>query len=91
VYERSGIPRGLVKSLRVLEIETQSYCDGIRSTGIEANRYRAKGAFPDYILTGETPTSFLYDEGTKRILGTVPVEADGSVHFKVPPVRSIYF
>jgi hypothetical protein len=91
VYEGSGIPRGLVKSLRVLEIESQSYCDGIRSTNTEANIYRTKGAFPNYNLSGETPTSFLYDEGTKRILGTVPVEADGSVHFKVPPVRSIYF
>ena len=27
----------------------------------------------------------------KRILGTVPVEADGSASFEVPPLRSIYF
>ena len=91
VYEGSGIPRGLVKSLRVLEIESQTWCDGVRSTGKEADCYRKQGAFPNYVLAGETPTSFLYDEGTKRILGTVPVEPDGSVHFKVPPVRSIYF
>jgi hypothetical protein len=91
VYEGSGIPRGLVKALRVLEIDSQSYCDGVRSTNTEANLYRAKGAFPNYNLSGETPTSFLYDDATKRILGTVPVEADGSVHFKVPPVRPVYF
>jgi hypothetical protein len=91
IYEGSGIPRGLVKSLRVLEIESQSWCDGKRSTGVEASLYRSKGAFPTYTLAGETPTSFLYDDATKRILGTVPVESDGSVHFKLPPVRSVYF
>jgi len=91
IYEGSGIPRGLVKSLRVLEIESQSWCDGKRSTGAEASLYRSKGAFPNYTLAGETPTSFLYDDATKRILGTVPVESDGSVHFKLPPVRSVYF
>lgn len=28
---------------------------------------------------------------TKRILGTVPIEPDGSVHFQVPPDRNLYF
>ena len=27
----------------------------------------------------------------KRILGTVPVEPDGSACFEIPPMRSIYF
>ncbi len=91
VYEGSGIPRGMAKSLRVLEVESQTWCDGKRSTAAEADRYRSKGAFPRFTLAGETPTSFLMDDATKRILGTVPVEADGSVHFKVPPVQSLYF
>jgi len=91
VYEGSGIPRGLAKSLRILEVESQTWCDGKRSTGAEAELYRSKGAFPKYTLAGETPTSFVMDDTTKRILGTVPVEPDGSVHFKVPPVRSVYF
>lgn len=91
VYEGSGIQRGLAKSLRILEVESQTWCDGIRSTGREADLYRSKGAFPRYTLAGETPTSFVMDDTTKRILGTVPVEADGSVHFKVPPVRALYF
>ncbi len=30
-------------------------------------------------------------EGVKRILGTVPIEADGSVAFEVPPGEAIYF
>ena len=91
IYEGTSIPRGIVKSLRVLEVESQTYCDGIRSTGKEANLYRQAGAFPSYNLSGETVTSFLYDEATKRILGTVPVREDGSVYFKVPPMRALYF
>jgi hypothetical protein len=35
--------------------------------------------------------SLVYDEGVKRVIGTVPVEADGSVHFSIPPVRPIFF
>lgn len=33
----------------------------------------------------------LQDDGVKRILGTVPVEADGSASFKVPPGVILYF
>jgi len=91
LYDCSPIPRGMAKSLPVLEVESQTWCDGKRSTAAEADRYRSKGAFPRFTLAGETPTSFLMDDATKRILGTVPVEADGSVHFKVPPVQSLYF
>ena len=35
--------------------------------------------------------SALQDDGVKRILGTVPVEADGSVHFNVPPGAALHF
>ena len=91
VYEGTTIPRGMVKFLRVLEIESQTYCDGVRSTGREADLYRKQGAFPQFGLFGETVTSFLMDDATKRILGTVPVQEDGSVYFKAPPVRALYF
>ncbi len=37
------------------------------------------------------PTSLLYDEDTKRILGMAPVAADGSFIIKVPPVRGLHF
>ncbi|MFA6543891.1 MAG: hypothetical protein WCS99_05675 [Limisphaerales bacterium] len=33
----------------------------------------------------------LQDDGVKRILGTVPIEADGSVYFKAPPGVILYF
>ena len=47
VYEGSGIPRGLVKSLRVLEIESQTWCDGVRSTGQEADLLPEAGRVPE--------------------------------------------
>ena len=35
--------------------------------------------------------SIIQEEGVKRILSEVPVEADGSVYFKAPAGRSLYF
>ena len=35
--------------------------------------------------------SILQEDGVKRILGTVPVEEDGSVHFKVPSGQALHF
>ncbi len=35
--------------------------------------------------------SIVQEEGVKRILSEVPIEADGSVHFKVPVGRSLFF
>jgi len=35
--------------------------------------------------------SIIQEEAVKRILGTAPVEADGSVHFRAPPGRTLYF
>ena len=37
------------------------------------------------------PVSIVQEEGVKRILSEVPVETDGSVFFKVPAGRSVYF
>jgi len=35
--------------------------------------------------------SLIQDDGVKRILGTVPVEEDGSAYFTVPAQREVYF
>jgi len=35
--------------------------------------------------------SYVQSEGVKRILGTAPVEADGSVYFQVPPGVAVHF
>jgi hypothetical protein len=40
---------------------------------------------------GSQPIGHGVTSTLKRILGTVPVEPDGSAHFEVPAMRSIYF
>jgi len=35
--------------------------------------------------------SIIQEEAVKRILGTAPVEVDGSVHFRAPPGLTLYF
>jgi hypothetical protein len=37
------------------------------------------------------PLTIASNDGIKRILGTVPIEADGSIAIEVPPCRSIHF
>ena len=43
-----------------------------------------------YLSTGPV-VSGVQSEGVKRILGTVPVEEDGSARFTVPAMRNLYF
>jgi hypothetical protein len=42
-------------------------------------------------LINKPPISFASESLARGVLGTVPVEADGSVHFQVPPNRPVYF
>jgi hypothetical protein len=35
--------------------------------------------------------SLIQDDGVKRILGTAPIQRDGSVHFKVPAGQALHF
>jgi hypothetical protein len=76
-----GVDRGVVKSLRVVAIE-------FRAAGVGSNRNRgpAGGAL--------VSTPVACNNGTwdvKRVLGTVPVEADGSCYFEVPAKTPLYF
>ena len=43
-----------------------------------------------YISTGPV-VSAVQSEGVKRVLGTVPIEADGSVAFHAPPGMALHF
>ncbi len=43
-----------------------------------------------YASTGPV-VSMVSSEGVKRILGTVPIDADGSLHFEAPSGKSLYF
>jgi len=78
VYEGvPGLPRGTVKHLRVIEQHYKTY-----STMRQDGFY---GGTQGPVISGVSVDSI------KRILGTVPVTADGSVCFEVPPGKALYF
>ncbi|MDR2114800.1 MAG: hypothetical protein LBP87_00305, partial [Planctomycetaceae bacterium] len=76
-----GVERGTVKELRVVALE-------FRPAGILKNRNNGQGGG----AMCSTPISI--DNGSwdvKRVLGTVPVEADGSAYFEVPARTPVFF
>jgi hypothetical protein len=78
VYRGTGmerVNRGAVKSIRVVES-----CE---------KRFWTRPAWPGQ--GQEAPAMNWHDFSSKRILGTVPVEADGSACFEAPADRFVYF
>ena len=76
VYE--GVPpqlRGRARYLRVLSIEHKTYTYWYKRP---------------YLSTGPV-VSGLQSDGVKRGLGTAPIEADGSVHFRAPSGVPLHF
>jgi len=71
----AGVKRGDVKSLRVVESPEKRFWT--------ATVWGGQGI--------EGPAMNWNDFGNKRILGTVPVEADGSAYFEVPSETFVYF
>jgi len=78
VYQGTGMERvkpGAVKHLRVVESPEKRFW-----------------TLPSWPGQGqEAPGMNWHDFSSKRILGTVPVEADGSAYFEVPADRFVYF
>jgi hypothetical protein len=85
-----GIERGTVKALRIVALE-------YRSAGVGSNVNQSPKQQNEKfgVVTGalaSTPISG--NNGSwdvKRVLGTVPVEADGSAYFQVPARTPVYF
>jgi hypothetical protein len=67
--------RGKARFLRVMAIDPKTYT------------YWHKRP---YISTGPV-VSMVQSEGVKRVIGTVPIEADGSVAFHAPPGKALHF
>ena len=67
--------QGKAKHLRVLHIDPKTYTYWYKRP---------------YISTGPV-VSAVQSEGVKRVLGTVPIEADGSVAFRAPPGKALHF
>lgn len=71
----AGVERGSVKYLRVVESPEKRFWTN-----------------PPWNGQGqEAPAMNWHDFNNKRILGTAPVEEDGSVYFRLPAERFVYF
>ena len=71
----AGVVRGAAKFLRIIE-----------------SPQKRSWVYPWWGGQGsESPAMNWHDFSSKRILGTVPVEADGSAYFAVPSDRFVYF
>jgi len=71
----AGVARGTVRSLRVVESPEKRFW-----------------TIPGWNGQGnESPAMNWHDFGPKKILGTVPVEADGSASFMIPSDRFVFF
>jgi hypothetical protein len=71
----AGVERGTVKWLRVVESPEKR--------GWSARDWGGQGA--------QAPAMNWHNFENKRVLGTVPVEADGSAYFEVPSDRFVFF
>ena len=84
VYEGPGlvgVERGKIKSLRVVALDFRAA--GIRNN---VNGGPAGGAMVATPVAGNNGT---WD--VKKVIGEVPVEADGSAYFEVPALTPVYF
>ncbi len=73
-----GVPRGAVKSLRILQRVGWPLDDeGGAMRWIPGNAWERRFGFLAWAPV--------------RVLGTVPVESDGSAHFVLPPDTAVYF
>ncbi len=76
--------RGKAKFLRVLSLDATTFTLGKKLQDVDH-----PGAQP-HMHVGPV-MSVACNDGVKRVLGTVPIEADGSVCFEAPPCRAIHF
>jgi len=78
VYDRTQLVRGSVKEIRIMESLPWPL------TSKDGTGYFEGGSAMNFVSPGWTPV---------RVIGTVPVESDGSAHFKVPMAENaaVYF
>jgi hypothetical protein len=71
----NDIEPGTVKNIRVIEV--------LSKRGLSESSWEGMGS--------QSPALNWTEFNAKQVLGTVPVEADGSAHFAVPSDRFVYF
>jgi hypothetical protein len=79
-----AILRGQAKYLRVILLEPTTFTLGKKLQDVETpNGHPHMHVGPVVSVT--------CNDGIKRILGTVPIQSDGSVYFEAPPCTSLHF
>lgn len=73
------LPRESVKFLRILQQDAKTY------SSATVAREELAGLAQGPVISG------VQDDAVKRILGTVPIAADGSVAFEVPAGKAVFF
>jgi len=92
IEERSNPAEGVIFSNSVYDNAPEELRDKakfLRILNIEPKTYTYWNSRP-YISTGPV-VSMVQSEGVKRVLGTVPIEEDGSVSFNVPSGVAVHF
>ena len=82
-----GMPaavREKARHVRVINLDYTTFTYGLKTQG-----YSHWRATPH--MHAGPPVSITCNDGIKRILGTVPIEADGSVAIAVPPGKPLHF
>ena len=81
-----GVPdalRAKAKYVRVINLDYTTYTYGLKTQGYSHWRGQPH-------MHAGPPVSITCNDGIKRILGTVPIEADGSVSIEVPPAKQLH-
>jgi hypothetical protein len=84
-----GLPdevRGEARYVRVINQDYTTFTFGLKRQA--PTRWGAPGS--PHMHAGP-PLSVTGNDGIKRVLGTVPIEADGSVYIELPPCRQLHF
>jgi len=76
------IPVGTAKHLRIVQQDAVTYSLGRKSQGPGGNQAH---------MHQGPPVSLANDDAIKRVLGTVPIDPDGSYHFEAPSGVALYF
>jgi len=82
-----GMPAAVreeAKYLRVINLDYTTFTFGLKAQGPGHWKSRPH-------MHAGPPLSITGNDGIKRILGTVPIEADGSVYFEAPPCKQLHF
>jgi hypothetical protein len=78
--------RAEARYLRVINQDYTTFTFGLKRQA--PTRWGAPGA--PHMHAGP-PLSVTGNDGLKRVLGTVPIEADGSVYIELPPCKQLHF